>query len=227
MPREAGAADIEMADNLWVEKSAVGNLFIVSGPSGSGKTTLCQIAVKDLANIRFSVSHTTRPPRPNEVPGQDYFFVSESEFHRMASGGEFLEWAKVYGNYYGTGKAFVEQVLRAGTDVLLDIDVQGAVQVKERMPQAVATLVFPPSFAELKERLESRALDRHEVIAGRLEIARAELLRYSRYDYLIINDDLVSASHELKAIITASRCVVKQRKKVAEEILATFEVSLE
>jgi len=211
-----------MAEKSQIKKTAAGCLFIVSGPSGSGKTTLCKMAVKDLANIRFSVSHTTRPPRPNEVNGVDYFFLEQSEFHRMASGNEFLEWARVYGNYYGTSRVFVEQVLASGTDVLLDIDVQGALQVKQRVPEAVATLVFPPSFSVLRKRLEARAMDRREVIAGRLEIARTELLQYRQYDYLIINDDLAAAGNELKAVVSASRCAVKQRMVTAQEILASF-----
>jgi guanylate kinase len=218
---------MNMAENPREDSAPRGSLFIVSGPSGSGKTSLCQLALRDLSGIRFSVSYTTRPPRPNEIHGQDYFFVSEGLFHQMASAGEFLEWAKVYGNYYGTGRGFVEEVLRAGTDVLLDIDVQGAMQVKERMPGAIATLVFPPDFLTLRKRLESRALDRREVICGRLEIARTELLRYRQYDYLIVNDDLAVAGHELKAIITASRLEVRHRSGVAEKILTSFEIPLD
>ena len=212
-----------MADDSRGDKGTAGKLFIVSGPSGSGKTTLCQMALKDLVNIRFSVSHTTRAPRPNEVHGTDYCFVGEEEFHRMVSHDEFLEWAKVYGNYYGTSRAFVDRQLEAGMDVLLDIDIQGAMQVKSRMPEAIATLVFPPSFLELRKRLEHRALDRSEVIYGRLEIARNELLHFPEYDYLVVNDDLASAGHDLKAIITASRCTVSQRSKAATKILGTFE----
>jgi guanylate kinase len=199
-----------------------GILFIVSGPSGSGKSSLCHIALRDLNNIRFSVSYTTRTPRQNEIEGKDYFFISEEVFHRMQLVGEFLEWAHVYGNYYATGRPHVQEILSQGLDVLLDIDVQGAQQVKERVPAAVATLVFPPDYATLQERLRSRALDRDEVILHRLEIARGELLRYRGYDYLIINRDLATAGEELKAVITASRCRMERQAPVADSILKAF-----
>lgn len=203
-------------------KGKLGNLFVVSGPSGSGKTSLCQIALREAESVRFSVSYTTRKPRQNERDGVDYFFITEERFHEMQLEGEFLEWARVYGNFYATDKSFVREILTQGTDVLLDIDVQGAQQVKERMPEAIATLVFPPDYSTLRERLERRALDRKEVIQDRLEIARGELLRYRSYDYLIINESLEAAARELKAILTANRCRVDRRTETAERILGTF-----
>lgn len=203
-----------------------GNLFIVSGPSGSGKTSLCQIARRDLEGLRFSVSFTTRKPRENEVEGVDYYFVSEERFQQMERGSEFLEWAKVYGNFYGTGKRFVQETLAQGRDVLLDIDVQGAHQVKQHMPEAIAALVFPPGYELLRQRLERRALDRKEVIEDRLEIARGELASYENYDYVILNDHLETAAQELKSIIIATRCRTERRSATAERVLATFPGSI-
>ena len=204
------------------DSSVMGNLFIVSGPSGSGKTSLCQIVLGEIDNIQFSVSYTTRMPRRQEQDGTDYFFIHEEEFHRKRKNGEFLEWARVYGNYYATGRQFVLNTLDRGIDVLLDIDIQGAQQVKERVREAVTTLVFPPSHQLLRQRLEKRALDRREVIQERLQIALEELIDFRRFDYLIINESLNAAAGNLKSILSAHRCRTDRQVSNVNKIISTF-----
>jgi len=199
-----------------------GNLFILSAPSGSGKTSLAERVLNDLQGICFSVSYTTRKPRSGEVDGKDYFFVKVPEFESMIEREEFLEHAHVYGNYYGTGRTFVEARLLKGTDVLLDIDVQGALKVKRQMPDAIMVFVFPPSFQILSQRLRRRGLDDEEVIQKRLRIARREITRFREYDYLIINQDLDESVCELKSIVRAARARRSNRIKLAESIERTF-----
>lgn len=199
-----------------------GNLLIISAPSGSGKTSLADRVLKDLKRIHFSVSHTTRRPREGERDGKEYFFVTVPQFEQMIQRKEFLEYAHVYGNYYGTSRAFVEQQLEAGNDVLLDIDVQGALKVKQEMPAAILVFVFPPSFQVLSERLRRRGLDDEEVIRKRLRIAREEIVRFREYDYLIVNQDLNESVLELESIVLAARSRRSNRLKRAEEIERSF-----
>jgi guanylate kinase len=175
-----------------------------------------------MEHIRFSVSHTTRDRREGERHGHEYFFVSVSEFKEMIDGDEFLEWADVYGNFYGTSRQFVESQLESGCDVLLDVDIQGAFRVSAQMPEAVLVFVLPPSYSELEERLRSRGLDNDEVIRTRLKIARDEIKSYKKYDYVIINRDLDQSVLELKAVILASRCRLGNRFEEAEPIVRTF-----
>lgn len=199
-----------------------GNLIILSAPSGSGKTSLAERVIPQLGNIRFSVSHTTRDCREGERHGHEYFFVSVPEFKKMITGGEFLEWAEVYGNFYGTSRQFVESQLESGCDVLLDVDIQGAFKVCKQMPESVLVFVLPPSYSALEERLRGRGLDNEEVIRTRLKKARDEIKAYKKYDYVIINRDLEQSVLELKAVILASRCILKNRLREAEPIVSTF-----
>lgn len=196
------------------------SLFIISGPSGVGKSTLVREVMKELDGLEFSVSHTTRSRRPGEVEGKDYYFVSRDEFENMIKEDRFIEWAVVHGEYYGTSKREIEKK-SALTDVILDIDVQGAQQIKERMKRGVFIFVFPPSFNELKRRLFRRG-ETEESLLKRLETARKELRFYSQFDYLIINDDLKRAVTELKAVILATRCTLEKQTKNILPILQSF-----
>jgi guanylate kinase len=183
-----------------------GLMFVLSSPSGAGKSTLAeQLLIAD-PQLRLSVSVTTRPRRASEIDGRHYHFIDEKRFRRMAEHDELLEWAEVHGNFYGTPRAPVEEALAAGRDVLFDIDWQGTRQIAEKMPQdLVRVFVLPPSFAELKARLERRAEDPSAIIARRLEAAREEMEHWREYDYVIVNDDLERAFAEVKAILTAER----------------------
>ena len=182
-----------------------GNLFVISAPSGSGKTTLVRRLLDTLDDVRFSVSFTTRPVRGSERDGTDYHFVPSDLFRTKIEDGEFLEWAEVHGNYYGTSKIVTEQVRASGEDILLDVDVQGAAQVRKAQPDAITLFVMPPSFEVLEERLRGRRQDSDEVIAGRLEEARHEIHHYKDYDYVLINDSVERTSELLKAIVLAER----------------------
>jgi guanylate kinase len=199
-----------------------GNLIIVSGPSGSGKSVLVEAVMKTLAGIRFSVSYTTRPPRGNERDGIDYRFISPEEFKSLRESDGLLEWAQVHGNFYGTAKQYVDDVLREGDDVLLDIDVQGAKQVRMHRPEAVSVFIMPPSFETLKDRLKNRRLDDEDIIAQRLQRATEEIYHYRDYDYLVVNRVLAKSARELTAIIQGSRCRMPLRADCAQSILSTF-----
>ena len=195
-----------------------GCLLVVSAPSGAGKTTLLKKILADTPKIGFSVSHTTRAPRQGEESGRDYHFVSQSEFLELREEGAFLEWAEVHGNFYGTSRHAVEEEIEAGNDVLLDIDVQGARQVKEmgKMGElgemrAVFLFIAPPSARVLEQRLRGRDTDIQEVIALRLENARREMEEAAWYDYLVVNDQLSEAVALLRAIISAERCRRRRR----------------
>ena len=199
-----------------------GSLIIISAPSGSGKTSLARRTLVQVPSLSFSVSHTTREPRPGEIEDEHYFFVGQSVFESMIEEDAFLEWAHVYGNYYGTGRAFVQEQLEQGQDVLLDIDVQGARKVREKIPEAITVFVFPPSYQELGQRLQSRGLDDPAVIESRLEIARNEIREYNKYDYLIVNDDIEESVNELQSIVLAARCLRSKVNDRARAIVSTF-----
>lgn len=184
----------------------MGTLFIFSAPSGCGKTTILLQVQRVLDNLKFSVSSTTRPPRPREIHGKDYFFISEGEFLRKVQQNEFLEWAKVHDHYYGTEKKQIEDYLKAGQDVILDIDVQGARQVKCVLPRAVTIFILPPSWEELEKRLKLRATEPPETVRKRLKNALMEVSESYWYDFVIINDDLKSAVENVLSIIKAFRC---------------------
>ncbi|ACS87701.1 MULTISPECIES: guanylate kinase [Musicola] len=201
---------------------AQGTLYIVSAPSGAGKSSLIQALLKTqpLYDTQVSVSHTTRVVRPGEVHGEHYFFVSVDEFKRMIDEDDFLEYAEVFGNYYGTSRATIEQVLATGVDVFLDIDWQGARQIREKMPLARSIFILPPSKEELGRRLRGRGQDSEEVIARRMTQAVAEMSHYAEYDYLIVNDDFDLALHDLKTIIRAERLRLS-RQKIRHDALIT------
>jgi guanylate kinase len=183
-----------------------GTLFVVSAPSGAGKTTLCREARLVIPDLAYSVSATTRAPRPGEVQGVDFRFVSEKEFRVMLERGELAEWATVHGNLYGTPARPLEAALAAGRDVLLDIDTQGARQLRARYPEAVLVFIVAPSMAELEQRLRERGAESEHDIARRLTRAREEIALWRTYDYLIVNRDVKEAMDQLLAVILAERC---------------------
>ncbi len=201
---------------------AQGTLYIVSAPSGAGKSSLIQALLKTqpLYDTQVSVSHTTRAPRPGEVHGEHYFFVNHDEFKSMIGEDAFLEHAEVFGNYYGTSRAAIEQVLATGVDVFLDIDWQGAQQIRARMPQARSIFILPPSKLELDRRLRGRGQDSEEVIAKRMAQAVAEMSHYAEYDYLIVNDDFDTALGDLKTIIRAERLRMSRQKQRHDALIS-------
>jgi guanylate kinase len=198
-------------------------VLIVSGPSGSGKSTLVQ-RILQMPGTMASRSCTTRPRRATEATGKCYDFVTEAEFEAMVSRGEFLEYARVFGKHsYGTPKKWLEESREKGLDLVLEIDVQGAAQVKEKLPESVAIFILPPSRAELERRLRSRGQDSDEEIARRLAKARAEIEAFGKYyDYCVVNEDVERAGREVEAIVIAVRCSSTRRRAVVENLLASF-----
>jgi len=200
-----------------------GLLFIVSAASGTGKTTLVERLVHAVPNLGMSRSYTSRPARAGEHHGIDYNFISRERFEEMARAGEFLEWADVFGNYYGTSAADTESSLLRGEDVVLVIDVQGARQVRTRGIETVGIFVLPPSAAVLEQRLRGRSKDSEDQIRRRLDVARKEVAEYEQYEYVIINDEVEAAVERLRAIVMAERTRVKLMRPVAETITGTFQ----
>lgn len=197
-------------------------VLIVSGPSGSGKSTLVE-KILQLPGTMLSVSCTTRAPRKTETDGKWYNFVTEAEFQKMVAAGEFLEYAQVFGkNWYGTPRKWLEKARRERLDLVLEIDVQGAVQVKRNLPGAMAVFVLPPSREDLERRIRARGQDSEDEIHRRLDRARQEMLSYSSYDFAIINDDLERAGREVQAIALGSRCQVARNEDRIREILKSF-----
>jgi len=188
-----------------LEKKSKGSIFIVSAPSGAGKTTLCKQIVRMVDNIKPSISFTTRQPRAGEIPDEDYCFVSEEEFRTMIDRGDFVEWAQVHGNLYGTSRRKLEELIDAGYDMLLDIDTQGARQFKQCFSNAVYIFILPPSMKELEQRLERRMSNSVEDMNRRLLRAVDEIREYKMYDYVIVNDILIDSLKKLEAIIIAER----------------------
>lgn len=182
-----------------------GTLFVVSAPSGAGKTTLCREARLRLPDLAYSVSYTTRPPRPGEIDGTDFWFIGDKEFRRLRDAGGFAEWAVVHGNLYGTRASVLDEALAADKDILLDIDAQGARQLRQRYPHAVLIFIVAPSMADLERRLRERRSDSGPEIARRLARAREEIAQWRQYHYLVVNRDLKEAADQLTAIIVAER----------------------
>lgn len=199
-----------------------GNIIVVSAPSGAGKSTLIKRLMASVPGLTFSVSCTTRPPRRGEKNGRDYFFVSPARFKKMIAAGDFVEWADVFGNLYGTSWEQVLAAQKAGNDVLLDIDVQGHRQVRERLPEAVSIFILPPSFRELARRLRHRHSDSPEVMARRLREAKKEITHWPEYDDLVVNDSLRRATTALRAVVLAARQRREYRRNQVQRICKTF-----
>lgn len=195
-------------------------ITIITGPSGCGKSTLIKLVMEDLRDIRFAISHTTRKKRRDEVEGREYFFVSEKEFKTMIRRRAFAEWAVVHQAFYGTSKKELEKAAKG--DLILDIDVQGARQIRKNINRAVFIFILPPVYTELKKRLEQRGLDAASAIRKRLDRARQEIKSYSRFDYIVVNDRIDKAREELGAIIRGQRCLLVNRKDEIGPILESF-----
>jgi len=199
-----------------------GNVYVLSAPSGAGKSTLVRRLLAKLPNLIFSISFTTRPPREGEVHGRDYFFVDDATFDAMQAGNGFIEWVQVYKHRYGTGRAWIDEQRASGKDILLDIETVGAKNVKLALPDAILVFLLPPSAEELTRRLRGRGTESEEQLAVRLEHARHEMEQFSHYEYLVVNEDLESAYHQLEAIFLAERSRLARMRPTANSILATF-----
>jgi guanylate kinase len=192
-----------------VKKKKAGTLIVLSGPSGAGKGTICSELLKKEKDLKLSISMTTRNPRGSEKDGIDYYFVTKKEFEKKISNGEFLEYAKVHGdNYYGTPKDKVEESLKNGEDIILEIDIQGALEVKEKMAEGIFIFIMPPSMRELRDRLVKRNTETKEKIVERFKNAYKEINEVTKYNYIVINDEIESAVEKVKAIILAEKCRV-------------------
>ena len=198
-----------------------GVLYVISAPSGAGKTSLCKEIIDIFVNLRHSVSYTTRPPRTGEVHGRDYFFVGNEEFTRMVEAGEFAEWAEVHGNLYGTSLATLKECRAEGIDLILDIDCQGARQLKDRFEGGVYIFVLPPSIDELRRRLDNRSSDSEEVIERRIKNAAGEIKEARWYDYIIVNDRFSEAVEQLKSVLIAEQC---RAKRLIQGLSGAFEI---
>lgn len=199
-----------------------GNIFIVSAPSGAGKTSLVRALLEADLRVKLSVSYTTRAPRPGEVEGQHYHFVDLNAFMQLLNRGDFLESAEVYGNHYGTSQRWIENQLALGLDILLEIDWQGAAQVRKLMPQAISIFVVPPSIAALQARLTGRGQDAAAVIAKRVAAAREDMSHFGEFDYVIINDDFALAAADLQAIVKASRLQLAKQVQRNGDLIANL-----
>ncbi len=200
-----------------------GNLIIISSPSGGGKGTLIKEVLSSMPDITYSVSYTTRPIRSGEEDGREYFFISKEDFEHRRDEGEFLEYALVHGNYYGTSKMQVERVMASGRDVLLEIDVQGAAILHDKMPHAVSIFILPPSFPVLRSRLTLRATESSGDLRLRLENSFSEVLQYSQFSYVVINEDLNTAVNDLRTIIKAERLRTDRQSYTINAILDSFD----
>ncbi|HDZ89956.1 MAG: guanylate kinase [Deltaproteobacteria bacterium] len=188
-----------------------GQLFVISAPSGGGKSTILDALRQSVTGLAYSISHTTRRPRGNERHGKDYYFVDRGTFTRMIDAGEFVEWARVYDNLYGTSYAGLQDMTRAGLDVVLDVDIQGGRNIRARFPESVLIFLVPPSLEVLEQRLRGRGTDSEEVIRARMETAMDDIRNCRWYDYIVLNDEIDRAIGETRSIIISSRCRAKKR----------------
>lgn len=196
-----------------------GKLFVIAAPSGAGKTTLVRALIQRVPSLRFSISYTTRKPRPNEQHGRDYFFVDHAEFERMVAAGEFLEHARVFDNYYGTSKPQVESMLRDGENVLLEIDWQGAQQIRRALPECRSIFILPPSRAALEQRLRGRQTDNDEVIARRLRDSIADMSHWNEFDFVVINDDFERATADLESVVAGHGDALRRDRPEVQTLL--------
>jgi guanylate kinase len=199
-----------------------GTLFVVSSPSGGGKGTIIRHVLAVVDNLSYSVSYTTRAPRQSEVDGREYFFVSRETFDEMVSAGEFLEWACVHGNFYGTSKKQIMEETAAGADLILEVDVQGAASVRQLLMDSVSIFILPPSYEVLRQRLIARGTDSPQQLEVRLRNAPEELKQYSSFDYVIINDEIEKASAQLASIIYAERARCMRQEPLVREVIQKF-----
>ncbi len=197
-----------------------GRLFVITAPSGAGKTSLVHALMEREPSLRFSVSYTTRPKRPSEVNGRDYFFVSRERFEQMIEAGEFLEHARVFDNFYGTSRQQVERSLASGQSLILEIDWQGALQIRRTMPEGVSIFILPPSRQELERRLRGRGTDSDEVIARRLSDAASDMKHWTEFDYVIVNDDFDRAVAELQETVSGNGDAVRRDRAGLSELAA-------
>lgn len=195
-----------------------GILIVLSGPSGTGKGTICQELLRSYPNLHYSISATTRSPRAGEINGVNYWFTSKDEFQRMIHDDDLLEWAEVYGNYYGTPCRYVKELLDSGRDVVLEIDTQGAMQVRGKFPQGVFVYIVPPSLEELAKRIHKRGTDTEESIKRRLSCATLEMNQVYSYNYVVVNDEVSNAVRKIEAIITAEKCNVLRNGHLIQQI---------
>lgn len=214
--------EIQTATQVRNSPACRGTLFVVSSPSGGGKGTIIRHVLDEVPNLSYSVSFTTRTPRPGEVNGREYFFISREVFDEMVAAGEFLEWACVHGNYYGTAKRQVADETAAGIDIVLEVDVQGAASVRRLLLDSVSIFILPPSYEVLKERLIARGTDTPEELAVRLRNAPDELRQYSAFDYVIINDEVDRAVAQLASIIYAERARCVRQENLVREVIEKF-----
>lgn len=196
-----------------------GNLIVISGPSGTGKGTICKELLESGGSLAYSISATTRKPREGEKDGVNYWFTEKAAFEKMIAQGELLEWAEVYGNYYGTPLQKVNEMLADGKDVILEIDPQGALKVKEKFPRGVFVYILPPSLRELSQRIYSRGADSAESIKRRLNAATEEIRYAPHYNYIVVNDVVETAAEKIKAIIAAEKCSILRNEKLVEQII--------
>jgi guanylate kinase len=199
-----------------------GNLYVIAAPSGAGKTTLVQALVDTLPNVTVSISHTTRPKRPNETHGVNYYFVDHAEFERMVGHDDFLEHAIIFDNQYGTSKTWVETTLTKGIDVILEIDWQGHQQIKKLFPKAKSIFILPPSFNDLRDRLIKRNQDHPDIIQKRLADAQETISHIHEFDYVVVNDDFAHALHDLKIILEAGRLIESRQTSKYQNLLKGF-----